>query len=80
MITEKKFLKVEKRPDLVRDTSTKAILAVDKEKLNEHNRLKEYHSNILKNKMEVLELKEDVKELKTILFLILEKLNLNINK
>lgn len=58
---------VEDRPDLVRDLHTKAILSVDKEKLNEYKNKKIYQLKYKNLNKEINSLKKDVNEIKTMM-------------
>lgn len=75
MNINRKYLNVEDRPDLVRDSESKAILSVDINKLKEHREKKNFFKNISNTIKEVDDLKQDVKEIKIALSLILEKLS-----
>jgi hypothetical protein len=63
---------VEDRPDLVRDLHTKAILCVDKDKLNEYKNKKIYQNKHKTLNKEINNLKKDINEIKSMLTTIIQ--------
>ncbi len=59
--------KVKDHSNLVRDTSSQAIISVDKEKLFEHRNKKQMKDNIQHLNEEIASLKSDFQEIKLLL-------------
>ena len=70
-----KYLKVEGREDLVRDTESKAILSTDSKKLQEHREKKEFFKSLLAQKDDINTLKEEMSEIKALLHQIVKREN-----
>jgi len=66
------YIKVEGRPDLVRDSKTNAILNYNYEKMNNSKNIKELHNKYNKMNDEIYEIKNNILEIKQLL---LSKLN-----
>ena len=62
-----KYLKVEGREDLVRDTESKAILSTDLKKLQEHREKKEFFKSLMSQTDDINTLKEEMSEIKALL-------------
>lgn len=60
-------LLVEDRPDLVRDTYSKAILSRDVNKLHEHRRKMAMMRSLVNNTQDIDELRREVSEIKDLL-------------
>lgn len=60
-------LKVENYPDLVRDSKSKAIINVNKAAMQEHMSKQQMKENIQTLNQEMASLKDDFKEIKTLL-------------
>lgn len=58
---------VEDRPDLVRDSYSKAILSNDVNKLHEHRRKVALMKNLINNNKDIDQLKQDITEIKGLL-------------
>jgi hypothetical protein len=58
---------VEDRPDLVRDSYSKAILSSDVQKLHEHRRKVAMMKSLINNTNEIEQLKQDISEIKGLL-------------
>jgi protein subunit release factor A len=69
-----KVSKIIDHPDLVRDMNSKAVLASDLQKYQEHKQKKHYLKNILNQGEEIENLKKDISEIKEML-LQLTKIN-----
>lgn len=67
------MMKIIDRQDLVRDTRTKAVLASDKSKLDEHRQKLHLMRKLLNQGEELDRLKEDVAEIKELLKIIANK-------
>ena len=72
MIDKLNYIKVEGRPDLVRDPKTNAILIYNYEKMNYSKNIKELHNKYNKMTDEIYEIKNNILEIKQLL---LSKLN-----
>lgn len=72
MIDKSNYIKVEGRPDLVRDPKTNAILNYNYEKMNYSKNIKELHNKYNKMNNEIYEIKNNILEIKQLL---LSKLN-----
>lgn len=59
--------KVQDNPDLIRDLETKAILATNKDKFNEHREKREFFKKLMSQGEELNELKHDIAEIKSLL-------------
>jgi len=68
------MIKVKDNPDLVRDAESKAILACDSVKLQEHRARKNFMTDLMKQGEEVRELKQEINEIKGMLEVLLKKL------
>jgi hypothetical protein len=68
-----KYAKVEDHNDLIRDMSSKAILTIDQEALENHRRKKAMMRSLVENTKKVQELDNDVKEIKQMLACLLER-------
>lgn len=68
------FLQVEDKPDLIRDSSNKAILNTNKQLLLDHRRKKEAMKRVLSDSKRIESLEQEITEIKSILTLILGKL------
>lgn len=75
MTSKIKIAKVVDNPDLVRDMESKAILANDPNRYNEHRQKKMFLKKIMNQYDELEDLKKDVAEIKQLLHSLL-----NINK
>ena len=60
-------LKVENYPDLIRDAKSKAIINVNKTAMQEHMSKQQMKENIQTLNQEMASLKDDFKEIKTLL-------------
>lgn len=60
-------LLVEDRPDLVRDTYSKAILSRDVQKLHEHRKKVAFMKSLINNSKDIDDLKQEVSEIKSLL-------------
>lgn len=58
---------VEDRPDLVRDSYSKAILSSDVNKLHEHRRKMAMMKSLINNSKDIDQLKQDITEIKGLL-------------
>jgi hypothetical protein len=67
------YAKVEDHKDLIRDMSSKAILNIDHEALENHRRKKLMMQSLVENTKKVQELDNDVKEIKQMLSCLLER-------
>lgn len=67
------YAKVKEHNDLVRDMSSKAILNIDKEALENHRKNKSIMKSLVENNKKVEELEDDVKEIKEMLSCLLER-------
>ena len=70
-----KYLKVEGREDLVRDTESKAILSTDLKKLQEHREKKDFFKSLIAQKDDINTLKEEMSEIKALLHQIVKREN-----
>ena len=70
-----KYLKVEGREDLVRDTESKAILSTDLKKLQEHREKKEFFKSLMSQTDDINTLKEEMSEIKALLHQIVKREN-----
>ena len=70
-----KYLKVEGREDLVRDTESKAILSTDLKKLQEHREKKDFFKSLIAQKDDINTLKEEMSEIKALLQQIVKREN-----
>jgi K+/H+ antiporter YhaU regulatory subunit KhtT len=66
-MTNSKFLPVIDNKDLVRDTRSKALLATNKAKLEEHRQKKQLLSKMVNQTQEIENMKNDIKEIKDLL-------------
>lgn len=62
-----KFYKVIDRPDLVRDMESKAVLASDLDKYQEHRQKKHFLKNLMDQSKEIDVLKQDINDIKQML-------------
>jgi hypothetical protein len=69
-----RYLKVKDNDELVRDEANKAILNIDNDALKQYKERKRKEASLLAMLKEHEELKEDVKELKSLLLEVLGKL------
>jgi hypothetical protein len=67
------YAKVKEHNDLVRDMSSKAILNIDQEALENHRKNKSIMKSLVENHKKVEELEDDVKEIKQMLLCLLER-------
>lgn len=67
------YLKVTDEPNLVRDTSSNAILNVNKEALNKYKQEREKQFQIQKVISEHEEIKKDISEIKQLLLQLMER-------
>jgi hypothetical protein len=67
------YAKVKEHNDLVRDMTSKAILNIDQEALENHRRKKTVMKSIVENNEKIKELDNDVKEIKEMLACLLER-------
>jgi hypothetical protein len=67
------YAKVQDHNDLIRDMSSKAILNIDQEALENHRRKKTMMKSLVENNEKVKELENDVKEIKQMLSCLLER-------
>lgn len=66
-MTEPKIVPIIDNKDLVRDTSSKAILANNKKMLEEHRQKKQFLTRMVKQAEEVESMKKDINEIKLLL-------------
>lgn len=62
-----KFSKVIDHPDLVRDMNSKAVLASDLEKYQEHRQKKHFLKGLMDQGKEIDNLKQDINDIKQML-------------
>lgn len=62
-----KFSKVIDHPDLVRDMNSKAVLASDLEKYQEHRQKKHFLKSLMDQGKEIDNLKQDINDIKQML-------------
>jgi hypothetical protein len=67
------YAKVKEHNDLVRDMTSKAILNIDQEALENHRKNKNIMKSIVENNEKIHELDNDVKEIKEMLACLLER-------
>jgi hypothetical protein len=67
------YAKVKEHNNLVRDMSSKAILNIDQEALENHRRKKSMMKSIVENNEKIHDLENDVKEIKQMLSCLLER-------
>lgn len=60
-------LKVEDRPDLIRDSRSKAIININRSAMQEHMSKQQMKENIQNLNQEMASLKDDFKEIKALL-------------
>ncbi len=72
-MSDAKRMKIIDRQDLVRDTRTKAVLATDRSKLEEHRQKLTLMRRLLNQGEEMDKLKEDVAEIKELLKILANK-------
>lgn len=73
MLNERELVKVKDRPDLVRDSYSKAILSTDSIALQEHRQKKKLFKDMQQTVNEVAQLKHDMGEIKNLLQQLLQK-------
>ena len=62
-----KIAKIIDHPDLIRDMESKAVLANNLEKYQEHRQKKHFLKNVLNQSQEIDNLKKDINEIKEML-------------
>ena len=67
-----KIAKIIDHPDLVRDLNSKAVLANNYDKYQEHKQKKHFLKNVMNQNEEIENLKNDVAEIKNMLLQILK--------
>lgn len=64
---EPKIAKIIDHPDLIRDMDSKAVLANNLDKYQEHRQKKHFLKNVLNQSQEIDNLKKDINEIKEML-------------
>jgi hypothetical protein len=67
------FAKVKDHNFLIRDMNSKAILNIDKEALENHRKKRDMMKNIVENNQKIGELENNIKEIKELLYSLLER-------
>ena len=62
-----KVAKIIDRPDLIRDMDSKAVLATDLDRYQQHKQRKHFLKNVMNQREEIESLKQDVSEIKEML-------------
>jgi hypothetical protein len=62
-----KVAKIIDRPDLIRDMDSKAVLASDLDRYQQHKQRKHFLKNVMNQSEEIESLKQDVSEIKEML-------------
>jgi len=62
-----KVAKIIDRPDLIRDMDSKAVLATDLDRYQQHKQRKHFLKNVMNQSEEIESLKQDVSEIKEML-------------
>ena len=71
-MTNQKLLPILENKNLVRDTSSKAILSTNKKMLDDHRQKKAFLKNLVEQSKEIDNLKKDISEIKRLLYRLLE--------